>query len=120
MKSPRLLWLSVFLLAGCLGTYNRPIQLIAFEGPSYPETARAQKIEGFVVLRYDVTVDGVVHNVRVAESEPPGIFDDSALKTVRGWRYKAPILDGVSQPVRNMESRVVFELGNADQYDDFR
>ena len=120
MKLRHFLWISLCLLAGCLGTYNRPIQLVSFEGPSYPEAARTQKIEGFVVVRYDVTVDGVVHNLRVAESVPPGIFDEAALATVGGWRYKAPILDGISQAVRNMESRVAFELGNPDQYDEFR
>ena len=112
-------WLSLALLAGCLGSYNRPIQLISFAGPSYPEAARLQKIEGFVIVRYDVTVDGIVHNVRVAISEPPGIFDDAALATIRTWKYKAPILDGESQPVRNMESRIIFELGNTERYDDF-
>ncbi|MCZ6642764.1 MAG: energy transducer TonB [Gammaproteobacteria bacterium] len=112
-------WILLFLLAGCLGSYNRPIQLISFSGPSYPETARQQKVEGFVIVRYDVTVSGVVHNVRVVSAEPPGIFDEAALATIRSWKYKAPILDGEPQPVTNMESRVEFQLGNSEQYDDF-
>ncbi len=112
-------WLSLLLLAGCLGSYNRPIQLISFDGPRYPETAQLQKVEGFVVLRYDVTVEGVVHNVRVASSEPPGVFDEAALATIRTWKYRAPILDGESQPVRNLESRITFELGDTKKYDDF-
>ncbi len=112
-------WILLLLLAGCLGSYNRPIQLISFSGPSYPEAARQRKVEGFVIVRYDVTVDGVVQNVRVVAAEPAGIFDEAALATLRTWRYKAPILDGEPRPVRNMESRVVFELGNSEQYDDF-
>ena len=114
-----ILGLSLLLLVGCLGSYNRPIQPISFGGEvPYPEAARLQKIEGFVIVRYDVTVEGIVHNVRVAEAVPPGVFDEAAIATVRGWKYKAPILDGVPQPVRDMESRVAFELGNTEQYDD--
>ncbi|MCZ6618013.1 MAG: energy transducer TonB [Gammaproteobacteria bacterium] len=112
-------WPLLLLLAGCLGSYNRPIQLVSFVGPSYPETARLQKVEGTVIVRYDVTVEGVVHNVRVASAEPPGVFDDAALAAVRRWRYNAPILDGERQPVRNMESRVTFVLGNTEQYDEY-
>ena len=109
----------LLLLAGCLGSYNRPIQLISCVGPSYPETARLQKVEGIVIVRYDVTVEGVVHNVRVASAEPPGVFDDAALAAVSRWRYNAPILDGERQAVRNMESRVSFVLGNTEQYDEY-
>ncbi len=119
MKSYHLVFGFLLLLAGCLGTYNRPIQLISFDGPEYPESARLEKVEGFVVVRYDVTVGGVVHNVRVADADPPGIFDEAALAAVGGWRYKAPILDGEPQPVHDIESRVEFELGNTDRYDDF-
>ncbi len=103
--------------AGCLGTHNRPIQLISGAGPVYPVEARASGIEGDVVVRYDVASDGRVINARVDSATPPGVFDEAALTAVRAWRYNPKIVDGVPQTVRNILSTVRFRLDDGDVYD---
>lgn len=104
--------LAALLAGGCLGGYNRPMQLIYDVGPKYPATAKADKIEGQVTLKYDISVDGIVHNVAVVHAEPPGVFDQAAKVAVAQWRYKAPILDGVPQSVTGVVSTLKFVLGS--------
>ena len=61
--------------------------LFVAEGPVYPESARVQRLEGFVTLAYDVTASGNVDNVRVINSEPAGVFDNAAIAAVRDWQF---------------------------------
>ena len=75
------------VMHGCAASQNRPMQLVSGSGPIYPVAAKAERIEGSVVVRYGVSVDGRVINARVESAEPEGIFEDAALTAVRSWRY---------------------------------
>jgi TonB family protein len=114
-----LLSIAVLLLAGCLGASNRPLQLISGGGPSYPADARAQGIEGFVVVRYNVSVQGRVGNARVVRAEPAQIFEEAALTAVRSWVFNPPLVDGVAQREVGRESTVTFRLGSGEEYADY-
>jgi TonB family protein len=111
--------LAAWLLVGCLGASNRPLQLISGSGPAYPATARAQGVEGFVVVHYDVTRQGRVGNARVVRAEPAGVFEDAALTAVRSWVFNPPLVDGEPQPAVGRESTVTFKLGSGDEYADY-
>ncbi|MDQ8698732.1 TonB family protein [Hyphomicrobium sp. LHD-15] len=56
--------------------------------PAYPTGARAQKIEGNVVVAYSVSASGAVSNVRVVSASPPGIFNSATIAAVQKWRFK--------------------------------
>lgn len=56
--------------------------------PAYPAGARAQKIEGHVVVAYSVSPSGSVTNARVVSASPPGIFNSASIAAVRQWRFK--------------------------------
>lgn len=116
MKSTWLL-LAVLLLAGCAGG-TRTLPLVSATGAVYPPQARAEGIEGYVVVRYDVDADGRVFNARVVDASPRGVFDESALAAVSRWRFRAPRGEGAT-PVTGLQSRLVFELGDADRYRDY-
>ena len=103
-------------LGGCASN-NRPLALISGSGPVYPAAAKADGIEGDVVVRYDVSVDGRVVNARVDSAEPEGIFEEAALAAVRSWRYNAPVVNGEPQPVVNVVSTVRFRLDDGGRYD---
>ena len=109
----------VCLLSGCLGPSNRPLQLISGSGPSYPAAARAQGVEGFVVIRYNISVQGRVSDARVVGAEPADIFDAAALAAVRSWVFNPPLVDGEPQPELERESRVTFKLGTGAEYADY-
>lgn len=106
-------------LSGCLTNPNRGLQLVGGAGPSYPQAAKEQGIEGEVEVTYDVSVEGQVENARVTSSTPPGVFDDAALAAVRSWRFNPPYVDGVAQRASARRSTVTFKLDAGDQYDHY-
>jgi TonB family protein len=110
--------LIAILLCGCAVSSNRPTQLVSGSA-AYPEDARAQGIEGLVVVRYDVAVDGRVINARVVRAEPPDVFDDAALASVRSWRFNPALADGVPRATQDIESTVTFKLDGGDEYADY-
>ena len=104
------------LLLGCAASQNRPMQLVSGTGPIYPPAAKADGVEGVVVVRYGVSLDGRVVNARVDSAQPEGVFEDAALTAVRSWRYNPALKDGEPVAVDNVVSTLRFELGNGERY----
>ena len=55
--------------------------------PPYPLAARRQGAEGRVLLRAQVLEDGRCAEVRIVRSSGHTLLDESALATVRRWRF---------------------------------
>jgi protein TonB len=66
--------------------------------PRYPPRARRRGLEGLVLLRVEVGMEGAVTRCEVLESSGHGILDDAARDAVHAWRY-APALDARGLPV---------------------
>lgn len=66
-----------------------------YVAPEYPERALARGIDGKVIVEFVVDVNGEPRDVRVVSSEPPDVFDRSAINAVRRWRYQPVIENGV-------------------------
>ena len=111
-----MLFALLLLLGACAAGQNRPMQLLSGSGPVYPPLAKAEGIEGVVVVRYGVSVDGRVINARIDSAEPEGVFEDAALSAVRSWRYNPAVQDGEPVAVDNVVSTVHFELSANDRY----
>ena len=58
--------------------------------PVYPPQALAAGIEGFVEIRLEVDLSGMVSSPQIVAAEPEDIFDQAALDAVRRWRYTRP------------------------------
>ena len=73
-----------------------------YVAPQFPEVARARGIDGWVDLKFVVSIDGAVSDVAVVGAEPAGIFEQAALDALRRWRYQPVVHDGraVSQGAR--------------------
>ncbi|HKQ15152.1 MAG TPA: energy transducer TonB [Steroidobacteraceae bacterium] len=56
--------------------------------PVYPESARKRGIEGWVELAFTVTPAGTVEDVEVRNASPANVFDDAAIRAIRGWRFE--------------------------------
>jgi protein TonB len=69
--------------------------------PQYPPEARAQKIQGVVILDVQIGSEGAVHNIAVVDGNPA--LADAAVQAVRQWRYQPYAMGG--QPVE-MQTRV--------------
>lgn len=64
--------------------------------PAYPEDARKQGIEAVVVVKFVVTEDGRVEDLKLVKGHP--LFDDLVLAAVRTWTFSPATLEG--RPVR--------------------
>lgn len=62
--------------------------------PLYPRRAAERGIEGYVTVRFMVGTTGQVVDPKIIASNPPGVFDRTALKAVRKWKYRPKIVDG--------------------------
>ena len=75
--------------------------------PKYPWRARANGVEGFVELAFEVDPDGNVGEVEVLGSIPEGIFDRAASSALRKWKF-LPLPDG--EATRRMVKTFDFSL----------
>ena len=74
--------------------------------PDYPRDAWANRREGWVLVSGILQADGSLADIRVLASEPPGLFDRSALDSYARFRYRPPV-DSVG-PLR--EVRYIFRF----------
>lgn len=63
--------------------------------PDYPWSARRRGIEGRVVIRLDVDGDGRPTRVDLLHSSGDSALDQAALATLRLWRLRPALADGV-------------------------
>ncbi|NOX52429.1 MAG: M56 family metallopeptidase [Gammaproteobacteria bacterium] len=81
--------------------------------PVYPEIARAEKIEGYVVVEFDVSQTGRPENVSVHEQHPTsGIFAEAALEAARKFYYLPQRKNGQNIRVTAIRNKISFKLPN--------
>jgi len=56
--------------------------------PIYPQIAIDKKIEGSVVLKFDVTPAGAVENVSIVTAKPSTVFNEAAAVALSDWTYQ--------------------------------
>jgi TonB family protein len=56
--------------------------------PVYPEQARKRGVEGWVELAFTVTTNGTVEDIEVRNASPAMVFEDAAIRALRGWRFE--------------------------------
>ncbi|CAH0539658.1 energy transducer TonB [Vibrio marisflavi] len=64
------------------------------EKPRYPMVALKRKLEGYVVLKFNIDKQGRPTDISVVEAKPKRIFDRNALLALRNWKYQPKIVDG--------------------------
>lgn len=66
--------------------------------PQYPREALLNCVGGVVNLRFTVLEDGSVQDPSIISSDPPRMFDRSALRAIVRWKFKPRVVDG--RPVK--------------------
>jgi len=84
------------------------INIISAE-PEYPIAAGQKSLEGYVVVRFEVTRVGTVENVVVVESSSP-LFNKAAIKAAYRSRYKPKTIDGMPQRVEGLQKIFRFKM----------
>ena len=64
--------------------------------PNIPEVAWQNKINGWVLVVFNVAKNGHTKNVRVLDAQPKGIFEDEVVAAVMHWRYASSSLKKLS------------------------
>jgi TonB family protein len=76
-----------------------PRGLIRRVEPAYPESAKAQRLEGQVVLDAQVLGDGTVGNISIVRGHP--LLAEAATAAVKQWRFEPSSVGG--KPVDRLE-----------------
>jgi len=66
---------------------KREVVPVATRRPNIPKVAYENKIDGWVLLAFNVNPDGRISDIQVMDAEPKGIFEANAVAAVRYWRY---------------------------------
>ena len=77
--------------------------------PPYPAASRRLREEGKVILRVSVTAEGVAENVEIRTSSGSARLDESALRTVRQWKF-VPAKRGDTPVQSSVLVPIVFKL----------
>jgi protein TonB len=109
MKKFAGVFVAVSMLAGLQAApaFAQERELVQAEAPEFPRAAERREIEGHVVVRYNVSEEGIVSDVEVVEATPAGIFERSVMRALENWRYVA-----AAEPTEGVERR--FDFGFAD------
>ena len=108
----KMIWFFSFTFGfwGCATLNDRPLELAGGSIPIYPKELKNSGIEGHVLLKYDVSREGKVMNIKIIGSEPPFVFDSAAVETLMSWRFRARVVSGVPQFSRGVVSRISFRV----------
>ena len=78
--------------------------------PVYPRRAQQRGIEGYVLLEFLVTTSGAVRDPVVVESNPPGIFDQAAIRAALKFKYRPKVANGEPMEVSGVRNLIRFTL----------
>lgn len=109
MATPRLALAGQVAFAGEQGRNLFPVSKTA---PVYPKQAVEQKLEGYVIVKFDILTDGTTANVTIQDSSDK-IFNKPTITAARSFVYKPQPGNKV---VKNVLHKIVYELGDADKH----
>ena len=81
---------------------SRPVKKKPF--PKYPREAEDNSVEGDITVRIMVNGEGRVMDVQVLSANPPGVFNQEVLNSVREWKFKR---DGT---IAEFEQKFIFKI----------
>lgn len=87
------------------GTYLPLVQV----QPTYPRRALSRGIEGFTVVEFDISPQGLVMNPRVIATSNE-VFNASALKAILKFKFKPKVENGSPVTVYGARNKFSFEL----------
>lgn len=62
--------------------------------PTYPESARKRGTEGWVEMAFTVTPSGTVEDIEVRNASPADVFEESATRAIKQWRFEPIVRNG--------------------------
>ena len=89
-----------------------PAKIISRDAPRYPTRAIKTQTEGWVEISFSIDTKGKPFDLQVISSEPEGMFEKAALKSVGKWRFSPARNQNTGLPVvsRVSSTKVRFTL----------
>jgi protein TonB len=88
------------------GQLDGPLTASLKRLPVYPHAAKCQHIEGWIKVKFVVDERGHVGQIAVLEAEPQGVFEQSVLRCIAGWRFKPGTIGGMA--VKALVQQTIF------------
>ncbi|NOZ85202.1 MAG: energy transducer TonB [Deltaproteobacteria bacterium] len=88
---------------------DEPPRVIRRVAPDYPSTAEDRGIEGYVIMKLQVSAAGRVEKVWVEKSDPPGIFEKAATRAIRQYQFAPAKFKGQAVAVL-CRQKILFKL----------
>ncbi|MFC7048296.1 energy transducer TonB [Emcibacter nanhaiensis] len=92
-----------------VGFSDGEVYAITAIAPEYPAAAARKGLSGYVVVGFTVDKTGAVSDAYVIESSS-GLFDRSALRAIRKFKYKPKVVNGTPVAQGNLMYKFTFEL----------
>lgn len=91
----------------CCGDYK----FVYHSNPTYPAKAVKDKIEGYVLMQFDITKEGKAKNGQVIESSNK-VFEESALNSLSGHQFEILSNANDNGELIDIRIRTEFKIGN--------
>lgn len=72
---------------------QRPVSVYRAE-PHYPARAQQRGIQGKVKVQFVINASGKAEQIKIIETDHPGVFEKSVIKAIKASTFKPGILDG--------------------------
>ncbi len=88
-----------------------PLVSLVRPSPVYPARALQAGLDGWVVVQFDIMVDGTVANIAVVESSDR-VFERSARNAAAKFRFKPQVVEGVPQVTKGVRNIFRFHMSD--------
>ena len=99
-----------FFTPSCEAGSTDPRLSIIRVPPIYPKEAIKNRLEGWVVVRFDVTDNGATENIRIIESDRGEVFGRFVVNAVEKWIVYSECPDVTVGGTKGVEERIEFRL----------
>ncbi|MEZ8195771.1 energy transducer TonB [Vibrio cortegadensis] len=94
---------------GDFGSNQKAMPLYRVE-PRYPAKAKKRKVEGFVEMEFTIDKTGRPTDIKITSAKPARMFDRSARRALKKWKYQPKIVDGQSVEQLGQTVRIEFKM----------
>lgn len=78
--------------------------------PIYPSRALKRKLEGYVVLSFNINAAGKPTEIKIIESQPKRVFDRESIRALKRWNYQPKVIDGKAVEQTGQTVKLEFRL----------
>ncbi|MGF1743167.1 energy transducer TonB [Vibrio profundum] len=96
-------------LGSSIGSNQQAMPLYRVE-PRYPSMALKRKIQGHIVLKFNIDEQGRPTDIKVIEAKPKYLFNRDAIQALRKWKYQPKLVDGKAVVQIGRTQRIDFKL----------